>query len=88
MALLQPRLIQSARPARLPCRLAACPGPARPDDSSMACALLPGRRLPVLFRRRQFYERARQPIALPTHRADRPASEFLEWHLDTIFKAS
>ena len=36
----------------------------------------------------QFYERARQPIALPAHRADRPSSEFLEWHLDTIFKAS
>jgi putative restriction endonuclease len=36
----------------------------------------------------QFYERARQPIALPPHRADQPSGEFLEWHLDTIFKAS
>ena len=36
----------------------------------------------------QFYERARHPIALPPRRADRPSSEFLEWHLDTIFRAS
>ena len=36
----------------------------------------------------QFYERARHPIALPSRRADRPSSEFLEWHLDTIFRAS
>jgi putative restriction endonuclease len=36
----------------------------------------------------QFYERARHPIALPPRRADRPSREFLEWHLDTIFRAS
>lgn len=55
----------------------------------------PGYRLHVSPRLReefgngeQFYQRARHPIALPTRRADRPSSEFLEWHLDTIFKAS
>ncbi len=36
----------------------------------------------------QFYDRARQPIGLPTRRADRPSAEFLQWHLDTVFKAS
>jgi putative restriction endonuclease len=36
----------------------------------------------------QFYARAGQPIALPTRRADRPQGEFLEWHIDEIFKAS
>lgn len=35
----------------------------------------------------QFYARAGQPIAFPTRRADRPQGEFLEWHLDEIFKA-
>lgn len=34
----------------------------------------------------QFYERARLPIALPVRRTDRPSREFLEWHLDTVFK--
>lgn len=29
-----------------------------------------------------------QPIALPAKRTDRPQPEFLEWHLDTKFKAS
>jgi putative restriction endonuclease len=38
--------------------------------------------------REQFYERAQYPIALPGRRADRPSGELLEWHLDTIFKAS
>lgn len=35
-----------------------------------------------------FYARAGQVIALPDRRADRPHREFLEWHLDTVFKAS
>jgi HNH endonuclease len=55
----------------------------------------PGYRLHVSPRLReefgngeQFYEHAGHPIALPTRRADRPGGEFLEWHLDTIFKAS
>ena len=54
----------------------------------------PGYRLHVSPRLReefgngeQFYERAGYPIALQTRRTDRPSSEFLEWHLDTIFKA-
>jgi putative restriction endonuclease len=33
----------------------------------------------------QFYARAGQPITLPHRRADRPAREALEWHLDTVF---
>lgn len=36
----------------------------------------------------QFYSRAGQQIALPARRADRPRGEFLEWHLEEIFKAS
>jgi putative restriction endonuclease len=55
----------------------------------------PGYRLHVSPRLReefgngdQFYARAGQPIALPARRADRPHAEFLEWHLDEIFKAS
>ncbi len=36
----------------------------------------------------QFYTRVGQPIAVPEHRTDRPNREFLEWHLNTIFKAS
>jgi putative restriction endonuclease len=54
----------------------------------------PGYRLHVSPRLReefgngeQFYERAGYPIALQTRRTDRLSSEFLEWHLDTIFKA-
>lgn len=35
----------------------------------------------------QFYARAGNEIALPDRRADRPNREFLEWHLDTAFKA-
>jgi len=27
-------------------------------------------------------------IALPDRKADRPHPEFLEWHLDVVFKAS
>jgi putative restriction endonuclease len=36
----------------------------------------------------QFYSQANQVIALPDRRADRPNPEFLEWHLDEVFKAS
>jgi len=36
----------------------------------------------------QFYARPGQVIALPDHRADRPNRDFLEWHLDEVFKAS
>jgi putative restriction endonuclease len=36
----------------------------------------------------QFYAQAGQLIELPTRRADRPNREFLEWHLDEVFKAS
>jgi putative restriction endonuclease len=54
----------------------------------------PGYRLHVSPRLReefsngeQFYQHAGHSIALPTHRADLPGGEFLEWHLDTIFRA-
>ena len=36
----------------------------------------------------QFYARAGRVIDLPDRRADRPQREFLEWHLDEVFKAS
>ena len=36
----------------------------------------------------QFYAKAGQVIELPARRADRPHREFLEWHLDEVFKAS
>jgi putative restriction endonuclease len=36
----------------------------------------------------QFYSKAGSVIALPDRKPDRPGREFLEWHLDTIFKAS
>ena len=36
----------------------------------------------------QFYSRAREVIALPDRKADQPYREFLEWHLDTVFRAS
>lgn len=36
----------------------------------------------------QFYAKAGQVIALPDRKADRPQQGFLQWHLDTIFKAS
>jgi putative restriction endonuclease len=35
-----------------------------------------------------FYARAGEAIDLPEHRADRPNHDFLEWHLDEVFKAS
>ncbi|WP_341717533.1 HNH endonuclease [Micromonospora sp. FIMYZ51] len=36
----------------------------------------------------QFYAKAGTQIALPEQRRDRPKAEFLEWHLDTVFKAA
>ena len=36
----------------------------------------------------QFYARAGEPIAVPERRGDRPNREFLEWHLDEVFKAA
>jgi len=55
----------------------------------------PGYRLRVSPRLRddfgngdQFYARAGQGIDLPERRADRPQRDFLEWHLDEVFKAS
>ncbi len=35
----------------------------------------------------EFYRRAasREPVAVPSRRLDRPAREFLEWHLDEVF---
>lgn len=36
----------------------------------------------------RFYAQAGQHVALPEHRVDRPQREFLEWHLDEVFKAS
>ena len=36
----------------------------------------------------QFYATAGQVIHLPETRADRPGRDFLEWHLDEVFKAS
>jgi putative restriction endonuclease len=36
----------------------------------------------------EFYSKAGQVIALPDRRVDQPNAEFLEWHLDTVYKAS
>ena len=36
----------------------------------------------------RFYVQAGQVVALPERRPDRPQREFLEWHLDEVFKAS
>lgn len=36
----------------------------------------------------QFYAKDREVISLPDRKPDRPLREFLEWHLDTVFKAS
>jgi putative restriction endonuclease len=36
----------------------------------------------------QFYARVGEMITLPSRRADRPNREFLEWHLDEVFKAA
>jgi putative restriction endonuclease len=35
-----------------------------------------------------FYASAGQVITLPGRRTDRPNPDFLQWHLDTEFKAS
>lgn len=35
-----------------------------------------------------FYARAGEPIAVPERRVDQPNREFLEWHLDTVYKAA
>jgi putative restriction endonuclease len=55
----------------------------------------PSRRLRVSPRLRdefgngeQFYRQAGELITLPEKRSDRPSREFLEWHMDTKFKAS
>ncbi len=32
-----------------------------------------------------FYDRQGRPIAAPPRRDQRPATEFLEWHKDTVF---
>lgn len=34
----------------------------------------------------QFYARDGQPISVPGRKAERPHAEFLEWHLDSVFK--
>ena len=36
----------------------------------------------------EFYARHGEIIRLPQHQSDRPNSEFLEWHMDEVFKAS
>lgn len=36
----------------------------------------------------EFYAQAGQVIALPDRKVDRPNREYLEWHLDTVYKAS
>jgi putative restriction endonuclease len=36
----------------------------------------------------QFYAKAGQVIALPDRKPDRPHREFLQWHFDTVYKAS
>jgi putative restriction endonuclease len=36
----------------------------------------------------QFYAKAGKVIALPDHKADQPNREFLEWHLDTVYKSA
>ena len=36
----------------------------------------------------QYYAKGGQLIELPERRLDRPHRDFLEWHLDTVFKAS
>lgn len=35
----------------------------------------------------EFYQREHQPIRLPTVRADRPAADFLTWHMDTVLRS-
>jgi len=55
----------------------------------LRCRLLVSPRLREDFHNGdQFYARAGQAIDLPKHRIDRPNREFLEWHLDEVFKVS
>ncbi len=35
-----------------------------------------------------FYARVGEVITLPKRRADRPQREFLQWHMDQVFRAS
>jgi putative restriction endonuclease len=35
-----------------------------------------------------FYAKAGEVITLPERRADRPNPDFLQWHVETVFKAS
>lgn len=35
-----------------------------------------------------FYAKAGEVIALPEKKIDRPQRDFLEWHLEEVFKAS
>lgn len=57
--------------------------------------ITPKYELQVSFRLREefgngeeFYAMQGEIIRLPQHQSDRPNSEFLEWHMDEIFKAS
>jgi len=36
----------------------------------------------------QFCAMAGQPIAVPERRLDRPNADFLQWHLDTVYRAA
>lgn len=36
----------------------------------------------------EYYTRAGEQITVPDRKADRPHREFLEWHLDTVYKAA
>lgn len=36
----------------------------------------------------QLYALAGQPITVPDRKADRPNADFLEWHVDTVYKAA
>ena len=66
-----------------------------PSSTADTWALTPRYRLLVSPRLRedfgngdQLYSKAGQIIYLPERRADRPQRDFLEWHLDEVFKAS
>ncbi len=36
----------------------------------------------------EYYSKVGEPIALPERKVDRPNADFLEWHLDTVYKAA
>lgn len=36
----------------------------------------------------RFYAKVGEVIELPDRKIDRPQREFLQWHIDTVFKAS